>query len=133
MWDSLHRTFDIIHGIMFKKELGRQLSLYEYKQQFINRKITELKGHIKKMEERKATKRQWLNLEKIQDQNKREIKEKKYNKIIKQIQDLHLEIDELERKQEQFEFDLPEDIKRLEFYRKIKRRIWLSQIALVDV
>jgi len=118
---------------MFKKELGRQLSLYEYKQQFINRKITELKGHIKKMEERKATKRQWLNLEKIQDQNKREIKEKKYNKIIKQIQDLHLEIDELERKQEQFEFDLPEDIKRLEFYRKIKRRIWLSQIALVDV
>ena len=52
---------------MFKKELHRLLTLHEYKTRYILRSIRSNKNRIAILQKRKPTKRQWMNLEKIQD------------------------------------------------------------------
>ena len=116
---------------MFKKELHRLLTLHEYKTRYILRSIRSNKNRISILQKRKPTKRQWINLEKIQDKERRREKEEKYNSVERDMQILHIEIDDLEKKLEEIEFDLPSDVKRFEFYRNLSKRVWLSHIAII--
>jgi hypothetical protein len=120
-----------LNETLFKKELQRLLSLYEYKREYIQLKMSHYKAYIEKLQNKSPTKRQWENLDKIDDKDKRKEKEDKYNSHIKMVQNANTEMDELKKQLESLEFDLPEDIKRLEFYRKLTKRIWLSQFALL--
>lgn len=116
---------------MFKKELHRLLTLHEYKTRHILRSIKSNKSRIAILQKRKPTKRQWMNLDKIQDKERRKDKEEKFNSIERDMQILHIEIDDLEKKMEEIEFDLPSDVKRFEFYRNLSKRVWLSHIAII--
>jgi predicted nucleic acid-binding Zn-ribbon protein len=72
-----------------------------------------------------------MNLEKIQDKERKREREEKFNSIEKDMQILHIEIDDWEKKLEEIEFDLPSDVKRFEFYRNLSKRVWLSHIAII--
>ena len=116
---------------MFKRELHRLLTLHEYKTRYILRTIKSNKSRIAILEKKKPTKRQWINLEKIHDKVRRREREEKFNSIEKDMQILHIEIDDWVKKLEEIEFDLPSDVKRFEFYRNLSKRVWLSHIALI--
>ncbi|MBD3353276.1 MAG: hypothetical protein GF364_17480, partial [Candidatus Lokiarchaeota archaeon] len=117
--------------IMFKNELRRKLSLYQFKKAYITDKIEIYEDRINYLETKRPSKRQWLLVERTTDKQRKKRLTDRYNRIIKEIRSLHLETDELKKQLDELEFDLPEDIKRLEFYRKLSKRVWLSQIALI--
>ncbi len=132
---SANKKSDLIklNETMFRKELEKILSLHEYKVQYLLKTVESNKIRLKYLENKTPTKKQWLNLEKITDITRKMEKEEKYRSIELEISSLNIENEELNKKIENFQFDLPADIKRLEFYRRLSKRTWLSSIALINL
>jgi paraquat-inducible protein B len=120
-----------LNETMFRKELQRMLDLYEYKIKHTTRTIKSYENRLKYLEKKKPTKRQRINLEKIENAKRRKEKQEKYDKIERELQTLHIEISRLNKDLENIEFSIPEDVKRLEFYRKITKRISLQGIGYI--
>ncbi|MHA1871993.1 MAG: helicase-related protein [Promethearchaeota archaeon] len=117
---------------MFKKELQRILNLHEFKRKYILRKIYSYKKQLQILDRKKLTKRKKINLEKIEDPIKKAEKEQYYKKIDNEIYYFTNQISKLEKELDDMEFNLPEDIKRLEFYRNLRKKIEISRIALIQ-
>ncbi len=84
---------------------------------------------LKALETRVPTKRQWDNVYKITDEQKRKEREEKFKSIEREMQALNIEMDDLHKDLTEIEFDLPDDVKRLEFYRTLSRRTQLISIG----
>ncbi len=123
------RELDSLNETMFQKELQRTLALGQYKREYILNKIRLHSKRLKALENRVPTKRQWDNVYKIEDLEKRKEKEEKYNAITREMQALTMEMDDLQNDLTEIEFDMPDDIKRLEFYRNLSRRVQLISIG----
>ncbi|MHA1111705.1 MAG: helicase-related protein, partial [Promethearchaeota archaeon] len=123
------KQLDSLNETMFNKELQRTLALGQYKRDYILNKIRLHSKRLKALETRVPTKRQWNNVYKIEDEAKRKEREGKFNAITREMQALNIEMDDLQRDLTEIEFDMPDDIKRLEFYRKLSRRIQLISIG----
>ncbi|TFG17386.1 MAG: hypothetical protein EU530_10670 [Promethearchaeota archaeon] len=123
------RELDSLNETMFQKELQRTLALGQYKREYILNKIRLHAKRLKVLENRVPTKRQWDNVYKIEDLEKRKEREEQFNAITREKQALNIEMDELNRDLTEIEFDMPDDVKRLEFYRKLSRRVQLIAIG----
>ncbi|MBN2156171.1 MAG: DEAD/DEAH box helicase family protein [Candidatus Lokiarchaeota archaeon] len=127
------KELDDLNEIMFKKELQRTVALTQYKREYILNKIHLHEQRLKTIETKVPTKRQWDNVYKIKNEERRKEKENAYNSIIREIQSLNLEVDDLKKDLTEIEFDLPEDVKRLEFYRKLSVKTQLISIGFLNI
>ncbi|MHA1728889.1 MAG: DEAD/DEAH box helicase [Promethearchaeota archaeon] len=130
-FSSKKRELGELNDHMFEKELQRTISLHEYKKHHILNSIELNQTRLDYLKNRTPTKRQWLFLEKIEDEERKKEREEEFNSIIREKQNLNIENDDLFKHLDDLEFDLPEDIRRLEFYKKLSQRTHLSLIALI--
>ena len=75
------------------------------------------------------TKRQWDNVYKIKNETLRKEREERLKSVEREMQAIHIELDELQEDLTEIEFDMPDDVKRLEFYRKLSRKTQLISIG----
>jgi len=120
----------ILNENMFRQEFQNLILIYEYKKEYLKQKINNSEERLKYLEASMPTKRQWDYLIKITDPIKKRKKEDEFNSIINKYHSLNKEIDELKEKLESLEFDLQADIKRLIFYRTLKKRISVKSIGI---